>query len=70
MSVAQALYLAAAVPCFLTAGMLLHWARPVNGKLSPRLHRNGMETLVTGLTTLAALLGLTFVIGAALGALM
>jgi hypothetical protein len=42
----------------------------VNGKLSPRLHRNGMETLVTGLTTLAALLGLTFVIGAALGALM
>jgi hypothetical protein len=68
MSVGQemATYLAAAAPCFLTVGFLLRWARPVNGDLSPRLQRPGMETLVVAVASAAALLGLAFTIGAIL----
>jgi hypothetical protein len=71
MSVGQqtAMFLAAATPCFLAAALLLRWARPVNGGLSPRLQRRGVETLVTAGTSMLAMLGLAFVIGAVLGAL-
>jgi hypothetical protein len=64
-----AIYVAAAAPCFLAVALLLHWARPVNGELSPKLRRPGMETLVSGVATLTALTGLAFTIGAVLGTL-
>ena len=62
-------YFVAAMPCYLAAALLLHWARPVDGQMSPKLRWQSAETLVTGATTLAALLGFAFSIGAALGAL-
>ena len=64
-----AMYLAAAAPCFLVVVLLLRWAHPVNGELSPRLRRPGMETLVSGVATLTGIVGLGLSIGAILGAL-
>jgi hypothetical protein len=66
---AIAIYLAAAAPCFLLVALLLRWAHPVDGQLSPRLRRPGMETLVSGVASLAAIVGLGFTIGAILEAL-
>lgn len=65
----MAMYLAAAAPCFLVVALLLRWARPVDGQLSPRLRRPGMEVLVGGVASLAAIVGLGFTIGAILEAL-
>lgn len=65
----MAIYLAAAGPCFLVVALLLRWAQPVDGRLSPRLRRTGMETLVGGVASLAGVVGLGFVIAAALAAL-
>jgi hypothetical protein len=65
----MAIYLAAAVPCFLVVALLLRWAHPVDGQRSPRLRRRGMETLVGGVATVAAITGIGFVIGAILAAL-
>jgi hypothetical protein len=66
---AIAMYLAAAAPCFLVVALLLRWAQPVDGQLSPRLRRRGMETLVGGAAILAAIAGLGLAIGALLQAL-
>ncbi len=60
------LYLAAAAPCVVVVALLLRWARPVNGELSPRLRKPGMETLVVGTACLTAMAGLAFMIGAVL----
>lgn len=59
-----AMYLAAAVPCFLVAALVVRWARPVNGQLSPRLRPVGMETLASGIASMTAIAGLGFMIGA------
>lgn len=64
-----AMYLAAAVPCFLVTALMVRWARPVNGQLSPRLQRPGLETFVSGIATMTAIVGLGFMIGAISAAL-
>ena len=64
-----AIYLVAAASCFLLVAALLRWADPVNGQLSPRLRRPGMETLVGGVASLLGVVGLGFMIGAILAAL-
>jgi hypothetical protein len=64
-----AMEFAAAAACFLIATLLVWWAHPVGGELSPRLRRRGMETLVSGTATLAGVLSLGFAIGAILRAL-
>jgi hypothetical protein len=64
-----AMYLAAAAPCFLVVVLLMRWARPVNGELSPRLRPPGMETLVVGVASLAGIVGIGLTIGAILRAL-
>jgi hypothetical protein len=61
-----AVYLGAAAVCFLFVGILVWWALPVGGELSPRLRQRGMETLVSGSASLAGILGFGFVIGAIL----
>ena len=60
------MYVAAAAVCFLFVGILVWWALPVGGELSPRLRQRGMETLVSGSASLAGILGFGFVIGAIL----
>ena len=64
-----ATYVVAAVACFLVATLVLRWAHPVNGALSPKLRAPGMEMLVSGIATLAAMLALGFTIGAIVSAL-
>lgn len=64
-----AIYLAAAAPCFLVVALMLRWARPVNGELSPRLRPPGMETLVGAVATTTAIAGVGLTIGAILAAL-
>jgi hypothetical protein len=59
-------YLAAAAPCFLVVVLLLRWAHTVDGQLSPRLRPSGMEMLVGGAASLAAIAGLGLIIGAIL----
>jgi hypothetical protein len=48
---------------------MLRWARPVNGELSHKLQRAGMETFIAGVVTAAALLSLACTIGAILAVL-
>jgi hypothetical protein len=64
-----AIELAGAAGCSLIAALLVWWAHPVGGELSPRLRQRGMETLVSGTASLAGILGLAFVVGAILQAL-
>jgi hypothetical protein len=63
---AIALYLASAVPCLLVTALLVRWGRPVGGQLSPRLQQRGMETVVAGTASFAAIVGVGFVVGAVL----
>lgn len=62
-------YLAAAVGCFLALGFIIWWARPVNGDLSPRLTKRGMEVLVNAVASTTAIAGMGFMIGAILALL-
>jgi hypothetical protein len=58
------LYLGADFPCIFCLALLLRWARPLNGELSPKLHPSGMESLVIAIAVTFALLGIAFLIGA------
>jgi hypothetical protein len=64
-----ALYSGASASTFLLAVLMLRWARPVNGELSHKLRRAGMETFIAGAVTTVALLGLACTIGAVLAVL-
>jgi hypothetical protein len=58
-----------AASCLLAVVLMLRWARPVNGELSPKLRRPGMEALFTALTSMIALAGVGFMLVAIFGAL-
>jgi hypothetical protein len=62
------LYFGGAFPCIFLVALLLRWARPINGELSPRLQRPGMESLVIAIAVTLALLGIALLIGATLEA--
>lgn len=64
-----ALYSGASASIFVFAVLMLRWARPVNGELSHKLQRAGMETFIAGVVTAAALLSLACTIGAILAVL-
>ena len=62
----MAIYLVGAASCVLVVLLVLRWAQPVDGKLSPKLRRPGMEILVVGFACLVAVGGLGLTIGAIL----
>ncbi len=66
---AIAIYVLAAALCSLLVVLLMRWAQPVAGELSPRLRSPGKETLVVGSITAIAMLGLACLIGAFLASL-